>query len=149
MGFVTAQNKGGGGGGGEYDTGIEGQSEDDSEREEWQNEASDLSSPKSTSSASKNYDCDSSGDEVDEMPECGEPASVVGPKKSGSTTGSYSSVLQEEGEEDDILRDIENGNHDVKLSPTDSESFTTSEQLTQRFVDVYFLEREHGDDDGA
>lgn len=92
--------------------------------------------------------------------------------KSGSTTESYSSVLQDEDEEGDevdeeegaetaeedaqcdngdilrdLLTDIANGNHLVKLSPTDSESFTTSEQLmTQRFVDIYVTDKSTSSD---
>lgn len=112
--------------------------EDEYDNYRWQDEASDLSSPKSTTS-SKNYE---SGDEVEDMPE-----SEARPHKSGgSTTESYSSVLQEMEDEDcdngdilkDLLTDIANGNH-VMLSP-DSESFTTSEQLTQRFVDIYITD---------
>lgn len=119
----------------------EGENEEQEEEEdmfEWQDEASDLSSlPKSTTTtSSKNFDCES-GDEVEEMPESEAVRPSCGNKTSGSsTTESYSSVLEGDGEmEGDIL----NGNF-VKLSPTDSESFTTSEQLTQRFVEMYVAE---------
>lgn len=138
----------------EVEEGDDGEEEEDPEEYDnykWQDEASDLSSPKSTTS-SKNYDCES-GDEVEDIPESEAIAIAAKPQRSGgSTTESYSSVLQElEDEEDcdilkDLLTDIANGNH-VKLSP-DSESFTTSEQLTQRFVDIYITENCAGVDEG-
>lgn len=103
-----------------------------------------MSSPKSSS---KNFDCES-GDEVEDIPESSGGGAGEGGEgnKSSSTTDSYSSVpdqQQPQYEEDcDILKDINgNGSVKIKLSPTDSESFTTSEQLTQRFVDIYVAER--------
>lgn len=115
----------------------DGDGEVEGENYGWLDEASDLSSPKSSS---KNFDCES-GDEVEEIPESeGGGGKQPVNNKSGSTTESYSSAAQEE-EESDILKDIANGNVVMnKLSPTDSESFTTSEQLTQRFVDIYVSE---------
>lgn len=123
------------------------------------------------------FDCES-GDEVEDIPESSDGIAGAEPmkkNKSGSTTESYSSVLQDEDEEDDevdeeeeeeaetaeddaqcdngdilrdLLTDIANGNHlGVKLSPTDSESFTTSEQLmTQRFVDIYATDKRTSSD---
>lgn len=116
----------------------------------WQDEESDLSSPKSTTTSNNDNQIDGddqeggdqeSGDEVEDIPESDGGGIKNHNNKSGSTTESYSSVLQEDGDDDilkDLLSDIANGNHqqlNVKLSPTDSES--TSGQLTQRFVDIY------------
>lgn len=123
-----------------------------------------MSSPKSTaapstasssSSSKNNIDCES-GDEVDDIPESdsagaggGETVGGCIPEhnKSGSTTESYSSVLQDD-EVELLFKDISNGNH-VMLSPTDSESFTTSEQLTQRFVDIMYVAERRSSSDGA
>lgn len=125
---------------------------DDEEEEEgaddnfrWQTgECSDLSSPKSSSSVDEEEE---SGDDVEEIPSEG----AGKPKKSdNSTTESYSSVLQEEEDymddcdNEDLLmglRKFTHGGNPVKLSPTDSESSpTSSELLTQRFVDIYIAE---------